>query len=815
MGGVVERLAEVGVAVIRVAGVKALADRPLSALAVAGVDVKPSPNMLQAMMSAVTELEAMLAESQSILMVDDADDLDPTTVGAIAAVHARTHTPVVTTSRPAGHRSPEASTLVAELQPGVRISLAPLRFDEVHRLVHELLGGPVDPAAVSRIAAKSGGLPGLVAAMVNTARIAGRLAPRRGLWIARGDLWTTPLSQCAEPFLAGLDDECLDAVTLLSVAGTLNIDAAQALLDAEILAQLDDAGLLKILPEGSDAVVGIFPPLVAEYVTHEGSATRHLLARKRLESVDSPGSRAHTQDSRAASAPGSDPILNRRLAQRWQDQTQDARSSWDADPSAANAAPLIEALLITRARGHEIGAVIAGTKTCVADERSLAAFTTWSALFDGLACGKVEPARDALRERRPAVPRFDGLLRATDGYLQLITRSVPSSEDLADAADGEDRLSQDALVVVRAEALLAAGQAYAALDLLQGYTSADDRLVQCAEVARELALLYTCDFEGAVGSALEGVERARIALDPGAVEAHAWVAGFGLALQGRLIELDELMSSVLALAPTPAHQSHYQAGLLSLAADAARWQGRNAYARTLAMQSSALGTARGPHPGMAADGVAARIRDADDVATTDELWDIADERLGHGFLAAGLVAGVSAIERTADPVAAQRLLEVAASCDAPLLSHLGAYAVAIASGDGDQLAELEPRLLKAGLRLYAVRTAVARSMSMLASGDAVGAAEHADNAWNQAGLRGRDLCGLFRRFDRAVSLTAREREVAILVARGMSSQEIAEMKFLSVRTVENHIFSACRKVGVDTREGLAHAAQTWLSCAIE
>ncbi|MGV8965222.1 MAG: response regulator transcription factor [Cellulomonas sp.] len=110
---------------------------------------------------------------------------------------------------------------------------------------------------------------------------------------------------------------------------------------------------------------------------------------------------------------------------------------------------------------------------------------------------------------------------------------------------------------------------------------------------------------------------------------------------------------------------------------------------------------------------------------------------------------------------------------------------------------------------------MARSVRMLISGDVTAAAEHADTAWQTAGLRGRDLCGLFRPFDQAVSLTAREREIAILVARGMNPQEIASRKVLSVRTVENHIFSACRKVGVNNREGLAHAAQTWLSCAVD
>ena len=144
---------------------------------------------------------------------------------------------------------------------------------------------------------------------------------------------------------------------------------------------------------------------------------------------------------------------------------------------------------------------------------------------------------------------------------------------------------------------------------------------------------------------------------------------------------------------------------------------------------------------------------------------------------------------------------MAATCDAPLLSRLADYAVAIASADEKQLAVQESALYRAGLRQFAVRTAVARSVLLLEAGEARAALEHADSAWSQAGLRGRDLCGLFAPLDRAVNLTVREREVAVLVARGYSLPEIAARMVLSVRTVENHVFSASHKVGADVSAG--------------
>ncbi|SDC61186.1 regulatory protein, luxR family [Sanguibacter gelidistatuariae] len=814
MSRVVEHLVEGGVRVTRITGVQALHDRPLGALAVAGINISPSPNSLNMLMSAVECLEEALATKPSVLTIDDADDLDASTIGAIAAVHARLHTPVVITSRPTGCRRSDAGALIAALQPGVRITLPPLRFEEVHRLVHQLLGGPVEPMTVARIAAKSGGLPGLVTAMVRTGRASVRLAPRGGLWVARGDLWTTPLAQSVEPFLDDLDEASLDAITVLSHAGPVSMAGALRLVPAEKLSVLEDFGLLRVLPEGDDALVGVFPPLIAEYIKHEGSTTRRMLVRGRLAA-------APDREPVPALAPGpparpsADPLLSRRLSAHWHTTLAAHRLTWDTDPSPSNAIPLLGSLLTCRALPHEIDAILTDTVTDAADDESLARLLVLTAFSEALGAGRIDAAQERLREARPAQPRFDGLVRATQAHLQLLTDSVPDVADLADPPESEPHLSHEAVVVVRAQTLVASGQAQAALDLLAAFTTDEPYLARAVDVTRELALLYTCDVDRAVTLALVNVERSRRAHDPAGVEEHSYVAGMGLAFRGRLVELDDLVASALSLSPMPHHTSHVQTGLLALWADVARWQGRHAYADSLAVQSTGLGRRTGPHPGMSADGIAAQARKGEEKQTADELWAIAEDRLDRGYLPAGIIAGVAAVEAHPDATRAARLLDAAAACDCPLPVHLAAYAAAIASGAPRELAELEPHLLGAGLRLYAVRTAVARSVNMLLTGDLTGAVEQADAAWNKAGLRGRDLCGLFRRFDRAVSLTAREREIAVLVARGMSSNEIAVAKVISIRTVENHVFSACRKVGVDTREGLARAAQTWLSCAIE
>jgi DNA-binding NarL/FixJ family response regulator len=48
-------------------------------------------------------------------------------------------------------------------------------------------------------------------------------------------------------------------------------------------------------------------------------------------------------------------------------------------------------------------------------------------------------------------------------------------------------------------------------------------------------------------------------------------------------------------------------------------------------------------------------------------------------------------------------------------------------------------------------------------------------------------------------LTAREKEIAVLVAAGLTNREIAERLVLSVRTVETHVARALTKLGFTNR----------------
>ncbi len=57
--------------------------------------------------------------------------------------------------------------------------------------------------------------------------------------------------------------------------------------------------------------------------------------------------------------------------------------------------------------------------------------------------------------------------------------------------------------------------------------------------------------------------------------------------------------------------------------------------------------------------------------------------------------------------------------------------------------------------------------------------------------------------DEPVALTKREREVAVLAATGITSKDIADRLFVSVRTVDNHLGRVYDKLGISSRAELA------------
>ncbi|HEX2285591.1 MAG TPA: helix-turn-helix transcriptional regulator, partial [Mycobacterium sp.] len=69
-----------------------------------------------------------------------------------------------------------------------------------------------------------------------------------------------------------------------------------------------------------------------------------------------------------------------------------------------------------------------------------------------------------------------------------------------------------------------------------------------------------------------------------------------------------------------------------------------------------------------------------------------------------------------------------------------------------------------------------------------------------------DACGAdtpaLRAVEAPTALTDRQREIISLVAAGLTNRDIAQRLVMSVRSVESHLFRACQRTGITSREGL-------------
>jgi DNA-binding CsgD family transcriptional regulator len=156
---------------------------------------------------------------------------------------------------------------------------------------------------------------------------------------------------------------------------------------------------------------------------------------------------------------------------------------------------------------------------------------------------------------------------------------------------------------------------------------------------------------------------------------------------------------------------------------------------------------------------------------------------------------------TAEP----ELARLARVVDGPFAATAAAHAAALVAGDGGALLEVAERFAAADALLAAAEAADAAAAAHRQAGRLSSARAAAARAalWltRCEGARPPTMLAT----PEAVDLTPREREIALLAAAGSSSREIADRLVISVRTVDNHLQNAYRKLGVTRRQDLPHA----------
>ena len=807
LGLVADRLDDEGWTVLRLYGNPAWRQEPFAALVAAGIGPASAPGPRRSVGEMSTALTQQLRGGRVVIVCDDADDLDLQSVGALLTVHQQRRLLAVTASRP--HLPVRPDSLMLGLTPAVRLRTPVLDVDGVHALCRSILGGPVDAAAVARITMKSGGLPGLVRAIATVSRRAGTLRLRDGVWSLPGDLWSEHLAAAVQHYLSGAEQAVWDGATTLALTGPVRLEEAEKLLDRTVLDRLFTAGLVHHSDDRGAGVVGLFPPLLAEYLRREGSPFGLAHARDLTDRGDIlPAAYDGRGSFDAGQAVGADAaVLNQRAARLAAEAVTQARRAWQVEPSPRTAQELLVALRATAAPASEIEFV--GETTPLGEDETTAMLVLWRAHWYAVDRNDLPGALALLSQHESALPRYTALLRAAALHLTYLRDHAPDLAEVGLVDPGDEPRAREALACVRAEILLSAGLVDRARAELADVPPAHSTFVIDAGILTGLADVVAGNLEAGIRYASDQLLASLHRNSTSEALAQSYVAVLGLVLSGRLGDAAQLLFRTLSMTTLAAFREIFRTGVLVLGAEIAIGQGRAEYARALAAQASATKGGRGPYPGMDPTVVAGLLDDAPTEARA-RLWDVVTERLEAGYVLAAVLLAVEAVERAPDPERAAQIQQRAAATESPLLRALGDYVTAAADADESALAEVEERLDARGAGLYAVRASVTRALVLRHQGRTVDAAAQADRAWEMSAIVGYDRAGVFARLQEDVGLSSRELEIIAMISARRTTAEVANDLQMSIRTVETHLHNVSRKIGVSGREMLVRAATTWL-----
>ncbi len=164
--------------------------------------------------------------------------------------------------------------------------------------------------------------------------------------------------------------------------------------------------------------------------------------------------------------------------------------------------------------------------------------------------------------------------------------------------------------------------------------------------------------------------------------------------------------------------------------------------------------------------------------------------------------------RFGDQTCLDRLAELAANTDGRLASAIAAHATAVRDRDAVKMCESAQQFEQIGALLSAADASAQAAVAVRSV--------RRPSPQRGSGRRGHTACRGVRRDSHTrlglaahpLPLTVREREIANLVAAGLSNKEIADRLVVSVRTVEGHLYRACIKLDISDREDLAAMIRT-------
>ena len=766
--------------------------------------------------------ESLIAQQNTVIAVDDAyllDQLSATLLHQIAIDRAG-H--ILATVR-SGEPVPDAVTALWKDGYLQRFELEPFTKEETIALIESVIGGTLEGLSADVMWESSGGNALFLRHLVEGAIDAGTLTQVNGVWQLRGaTVIPSGLAALLESRLEHAGD-VINALKPLALCEPLDIDALTELAGEDCVDAAEVRGLIRIVHDGSQINARFSHPLFGEVVRRRiGTASARKL-RGRIARV--------LRDRRLDSAAG-----RIRMAQLYIDSdepvetdlliaaTKDAISLSNlplgeriARAAVQRGGGLQAAELLSRAlywQGHPVqaDAILARFNPDDLDELQLVqwgvprlSYQFWSLVGD---VGEAHQVLALLRERvqhSSLKLMVEAVGSAMAVHENNIDEGLPAAErvlsdphspkqaidfaafaaGLAMPVVGRGRDFEPIAAKSRAEQKATDGMIRVmvrygdvlALTHLGELDLADKRAADYAQftsagqflgwaLAKIMAGLVAV-YRGTFPDAISSIEQALAALAaeaslPWLLPARHLLARAYAAL-GRVDEADRV------LADAQEHTGPHMALHVPQVMIARSW-----VAATKGMERRAVAVAR----------------DAADVAQRSGQRAMEAEALHHAA-------------RFGDRTVAERLAALVDKVQGDVAALQACHAAAVAAADAEALDAVSAEFERAGLLLSAADSAAQAAPLHDRAGQRRLSLDSAARALKLATVCGGVVTPAIKAAARPLPVSAREREIALLVAAGLSNKEIAEKLTLSVRTVEGHVYRACFKLDAADRDELA------------
>jgi len=806
----------------RVTGSAAAALMPLGALApVLPPDLDATATARELFERTRSQLQSLGGDGRLVLLVDDAHLLDTSSAVLLTQLIDAGAVFVVATIRE-GEALPDAVASWWRSERATRVDLKDLDRDATGDVLRLALGGEVGADTIRRLHDASGGNPLLLRELVIQALGADRLRDDSGTWRLVGPI--PPSQRLSELFavrLGQLGDDARHVLEQLALCAPLGPAELTGTSTDRDLEELERAGLIRVLLDDHRQQLTLAHPLYGE------ALRANLPVLRRRSILLAAAERVVELGARRREDP-------RRIA------------TWRLDAGGtADPVLLLQAATVAR-YAHDFAEVERLAEVLMRTSPSPeAALLLGEAHYE---LGHFDASEAVLAAPMPDGTPVDVLTR------QATLRTKNLQWGLCDwgtamqvVDDAIEAIGPEAGVDVVAEkgsVLLFSGRPQEALDLFATIEQRTNRTEVLIALVESPALAAVGQTARAVEVAVEGFATHSGMDDPLALAhpgTHFVNQVFALVEAGRLDEADELAGlgyEVAVADAVPIAQIWFavmlgkSAGLRGRMDESLRWYREGA-------STARLHGFRGPLSGALAGIAVAEAnlgRAVESAAAIEEYrtlppfpffghdhaigvawsqWANGDPQGARSTLLAEAElayddhhnGSAGWLWHDASRLGARglgdRMRSVADTGDSPVVAARAAHVSALEGADADGLAAASDAFEGFGAILLAAEAASDASTELRRQGDQRRGAALANRSKQLMercpGVRTPALAPA----DVAVPLSTREREVASLAGSGLTSQEIADRLFLSIRTVDNHLQKAYAKLGVNRRDQLA------------